>query len=115
METIKVDYTREELVAICERAVVPRDEWSNRDTPHTHEKLGLCWVMLKAGCPFHVHRPAPQGSKSGCHTDHETIWLTIEWPDFNDFEYGTGMNSQSDTFYLPTPKRLDERQGRDWY
>lgn len=110
---IKVDYTREELVTICERAVVQLSEWGNRDTPHAHEKLGLCWVMLKAGCEFSVH---PASGQSGCYTDARTIWLSISWPDFNDFEYGTTRApSQHEMFYIPTPTRLEAMAGRDWY
>ena len=29
---IRVDYTREELIEICERAVVAHEHWSNRDS-----------------------------------------------------------------------------------
>lgn len=28
----KTDYTREDLIAICERAIVPQDHWRNRDS-----------------------------------------------------------------------------------
>lgn len=112
---IKHDYTREELIAICEQAVVPRNKWRDRDTPGTHEKLGLCWVMLKAGLPFSIHPPATSQSDRGCFTDERTIWLSVEWPSFSDFEYGTGMNENSDTFYLPTPARLSQANGGDWY
>lgn len=106
------DYSRENLIAICEAAVVPVEKWRNRDSPGAQEALGLCWVMLKAGCEFHVHPPQPE--KRGCHTDARTIWLTIEWPTFNTFEYGGG-NETNDTFYIPTPARLREAEGRDWY
>lgn len=108
---VRTDYSREELVAICERAVVPHAKWSNRDTPGSHEKLGLAWVMLKAGCEFSVH---PSSEKSGCFTGRDVIWLTIYWRNFNDFEYGTGP-SESDSFYLPTPERLAKVDGRDWH
>jgi len=115
MDEIKFDYTREELIAICEQAVVPMAKWANRDSPSSHEKLGLAWVMLKAGADFYVHPPVPGKVVRGLHTDRETIWVTIYWRNFNDFEYGTRAASESDTFYLPTPDRLKEREGRDWY
>lgn len=112
---MKTDYTREELIAICERAVVPIDKWSDRDSPSSHEKLGLCWVMLKAGGDFAIHRTAKEGER-GCFTDDRTIWLTVRWPGFNNFEFGTtNQPSESDEFYLPTPERLDATAGRDWY
>lgn len=106
------DYSRENLIAICEAAVVLVDKWSNRDTPEAQEKLGLAWVLLKAGCEFHVHPVRP--GVLGCHTDENTIWLTIDWPSFATFEYG-GRSHNDETFYLPTPKRLRERAGGDWY
>jgi len=106
------DYSRGNLVAICEAAVVAVDKWRNRDSPSAHEKLGLAWVMLKSGCQFHVH--PPKAGESGCYTDDHTIWLTIEWPSFSTFEYGGGSEND-ETFYIPTPKRLRESVGRDWY
>lgn len=103
---------REELIAICEAAVTNVEKWCNRDSPQSHEQLGLAWVLLKAGCDFHVHPPSENGG--GCFTDERTIWLTITWPSFSTFEYGGG-NENSETFYLPTRKRLEDRKGRDWY
>lgn len=105
-------YSRENLIAICQAAVVAEKHWLNRDSPSAHEKLGLCWVMLKAGCEFHVHPPNP--AERGCHTDDETIWLTIEWLTFNSFEYGSGHKTH-ETFYIPTPLRLKRAAGTDWY
>ena len=105
------DYSRENLVAICEAAVVQESKWRDRDSPSAHEKLGLCWVMLKAGCEFHVH---PPNDGSGCHTDERTIWISIDWKTFSSFEYGGG-NKTNETFYIPTPKRLRESIGKDWY
>lgn len=106
------DFSRENLIAICEAAVVNVKSWANRDSPNAHEKLGLCWVLLKAGCEFHIHAPNP--GERGCYTDDMTIWLNISWPTFSTFEYGGGSYS-SETFYIPTPKRLRKNLGRDWY
>lgn len=105
-------YSREDLVAICEAAVVNQSDWLNRDSPGAHEQLGLCWVMLKAGCDFYVHSPKP--GDRGCHTDDRTIWLTVHWKTFAAFEYGN-EETKSDTFYIPTPKRLNKSIGTDWY
>lgn len=106
----RTDYSREELVAICEQAVVPESKWCNRDSPGAHEQLGLCWVMLKAGCDFDVH---PAGD-SGCFTNERTIWVTVYWKNFCAFEYGSRERDDK-TFYLPTPASLEKNQGRDWY
>ena len=105
------EYTREELIDICERAIVPVEKWGNRDSPGAHEKLGLCLVMLKAGCRFHV---TYHGDKNDpCITNDSTIWLYVFWPSFGTIEYG-GAESE-EHFYLPTPQRLEQRKGRDWY
>lgn len=106
------DFSRENLIAICDASVVPIEKWRNRDSPGSHMKLGLCTVMLKAGCKFHVHPPKP--GVSGCFTNERTIWLTIEWPTFSTFEYGAGHEDE-ETIYLPTPERLRNANGGDWY
>lgn len=108
------DYSRDNLVAICEAAVVNVEKWSNRDSPLSHENLGLCWVMLKAGCEFIVTQPDTVAPHS-CVTDDNTIWLNVYWPSFNSFEYGTDEYDDNRHFYIPTPQRLRERLGRDWY
>jgi hypothetical protein len=107
----KTDYTREELIAICERAVVPVDRWDNRDTPSSQEGVGHCWALLRAGCAFRV-----LAGTERCSTDERTIWLAVMHPTFNTFELGeddAGLDAA--TFYLPTPASLDAANGGDWY
>lgn len=60
--------------------------------------------MLKAGCELWVTKD----------TDEHTIWLCVDWKTFSTFEYGGGY-TETQSFYLPTPKRLREREKRDWY
>lgn len=113
---IRTDYTREELIAICERAVVSLADWGDRDSPEAQEGVGTAWVMLRAGCPFTILT----GTGPGCHTDKNTIWLEIRWPRFNNFEYGETEEKDangwpSETIYLPTPQRLENVAGKDWY
>jgi hypothetical protein len=113
---MKSDYTREELVAVCERAVVPVDRWTNRDSASAQENVGRAWALLRADCEFTVQPPHPEG-KSGCFTDDRTVWFTVRWPGFTAHEYGVAdlTNWDDDTFYLPTPARLEATIGRDWY
>lgn len=105
-------YTREELISICEAAIVPVEKWSNRDTPLAQEKVGIAWLLLKAGCRFEVTTEASGGGPH-CVTDDYTIWLYISAPTFGTFESGSADEDRR--FYLPTRKQLAERQGRDWY
>ena len=108
-----IEYTREDLIAICERAIVPVEEWSNRDSPRSHERLGTAWALLKAGCDWRIAEDMYDRSKER----EETIWIRIEYPGFDAFEYGRSDKSTWDDelFYLPTVERLDRRAGSDWY
>lgn len=113
---MRTDYNRQELIAICERAVVPLADWNDRDTPDSQTKIGMAWALLKAGCPFVVCADP----KEVCCTDAETIWIEIKYPRFMQFECGETSESDSkdwpdETFYLPTPERLDKVAGKDWY
>lgn len=37
---IKTDYTREELISICERAIVPQSKWWDRDSEQAQAGVG---------------------------------------------------------------------------
>lgn len=50
----RTDYSREELIALCEQAVVPQDKWCNRDSAGCQEQVGHLWAMLKAGCAYQI-------------------------------------------------------------
>jgi len=106
----RFDYTREELIAICERSFVPEEKWRNRDSASAHRQLGECYALLKAGCDFGIIGRTPS---SFLQTDAETIWVVVAYKGFGAFEYdGT---PDDETFYLPTAERLNERDGQDWY
>lgn len=113
----RIEYSREELVALCERAVVPVEKWRNRDSASAQEGIGRAWVMLRAGCEFDVRYGPPTIERSGCFTDESTIWIDIEWPGFQAFEYERANTRlwDSDIFYLPTAARLERANGDDWY
>lgn len=101
------ELTREELIAICEAAIVPESKWCDRDSESAHRQVGECWALLRAGCPFRISAVG-----SLC-TNEKTIWLYVDSRGFDSFETGGERNTQS--FYLPTRKRLADREGRDWY
>lgn len=102
-------YTREDLITICEQAVVPESKWLDRDSHRSQCKVGEAWALLKAGCDFKV-------LYSGvCATDDKTIWIEIYAEDFNRFEWGREVDKWEETYYLPTRKRLEARPGQDWY
>ena len=102
----KDEFTREQLVSICERAIVPENEWGNRDSGDAHRQLGEAWALLKAGCPYRVLHD------EDLNTNDKTIWLEISYDGFGSVESGE-HHLESETFYLPTEEHL-KREG-DWY
>lgn len=96
------DFSRADLIAICEQAIVPESKWGNRDSAAAHRQLGKCWAQLKAGCFFKVEK-----------IDHRTIWLQVRAQGFAHHDYGGGLDDE--TYYLPTPERLKEAGNGDWY
>jgi len=46
--------TREELIALCEAALVPESEWRNRDSAGAQRQIGEAWALLRAGCPYRI-------------------------------------------------------------
>lgn len=102
------DLTREALIDICERAIVPHDRWSDRDTPGAQEGVGKAWAFLKAGCEFRVMTKGKY-----CVTGERTIWIEIDHDDFGVIDWGGP--GETETFYLPTHSRLEQANGSDWY
>jgi hypothetical protein len=101
--------TREELITIAEKAIVPQKEWGDRDSEQAHKQLGIALVFLKAGCRFEVDK-----------VEDETIWGTVHPHGFRSFEYSDNeeeqeLFSEKYSFYLPTISRLIETEGKDWY
>lgn len=112
-----IDPTRQELIALCERARVPQDKWRNRDSASAQRQLGEAWALLSAGCEFEVLR-----EKGGCCTDKNTIWLKIRYEGFNFHESYSPYDGDAredylddDLAYIPTEARIERANGDDWY
>jgi len=113
MSKPKTDYTRDELISICERAIVDQDKWNDRDSSEAHTKVGMTWAFLRAGCVFTILSDV---SEHSLNTDHRTIWLEFKYKGFFWFEdFSEDAELQTETAYLPTPERLDNCEGHDWY
>lgn len=126
-------YTREELINICERAVVPFLEWNNRDSYSSQVQLVDIHRLLIIGAEFEIK------------IDHETISINfINLTEnikgkYRDIGYELQIDSLEDYFeefgrdnemfesngididckygcsgYLPTQKRLEDADGRDY-
>lgn len=119
--TNKQKYSREKLIDICERAFVPQEKWSNRDTARSQIGIGSCYALLKAGCYYEILTEENTSKGSVCVTDAQTIWIQFWVHDFQWFECGSdcfekdGREDMDYHFYLPTPERLEEVDGKDWY
>jgi hypothetical protein len=105
---VSAEYTREDLIKICEWASVPHAAWKNRDTASAQRQIGECYALLRAGCDFVICR-----GDSGTATDDQTIWVEITFRGFAYFDYGGDWDRE--TYYLPTVARLEARNGKDWY
>ena len=101
-----MDYTREELISICNDASVPQDKWRNRDSADAQRQMGDCLALLRAGCQFEISH------EYSLATDEHTIWIVIRYKGFDYFELG---EISQETFYLPTRLRLEHSQDSDWY
>lgn len=104
------EYTREDLIKICEQSFVDTDKWCNRDSHEAQCQLGECYVLLRDNCEFKVIYDDEEHPY--CQTNDYTIWLEIYATGFSWFE---GGDKGCETYYLPTQKRLDEANGGDWY
>lgn len=96
-------FTRQELIEICEKAFVEEKDWKNRDSESAQCQLGECYALLKAGCQFEIDFN---------NTNNRTIWVNVYSKGFMAFE---GGNLEEHNYYLPTKKRLEETNGKDWY
>lgn len=102
-------YTTEELIKLCEASVVPVEKWWNRDSANAQKQVGQALMLLRAGAEWREsEKPV---------TNENTIWINITYPGFNAFEYGRSDRQYwVDTmFYIPTEKRLKDREGDDWH
>ena len=99
----------EELIKLCEAAVVPVEKWWDRDSAEAQKQVGKALALLRAGCEWKL-ADSPESTE-------KTIWILITYPGFNAVEYGRNDRDywEEDLFYIPTAERLAAREGGDWY
>jgi hypothetical protein len=51
---IKTDYTREELIKLCETTIKNISNWDLNFSLTDNLLKGESWALLKAGCPFKI-------------------------------------------------------------
>ena len=122
---MRTDYTRQELIDICEKAIVPEKNWRNRDSESAQKNVGRVWQLLKCGCNYHIHTPDKDPKHHG---DEDTIIISFTVHNFQWFENGGDLDTENEneaytydssgdwlSFYIPTPERLSKSDGKDWY
>lgn len=106
----KLDYTREDLIALAEAAMLPQELWVKSDAASAQRQTGELLSLLKAGCDFTIlHRNA-----IGLNTDDQTVWVEVTYKGVQDFLAKTAA-SYTASFYLPTAARLENAGGEDWH
>ncbi len=129
--------TREELINICEDAIVPVKKWHDRDSNLSQIQLQDIYRGLKANIPFttkiendtiwvHFDKPTDEqlssmnqfylniGSRDEYYNWYLNEYQDDDYPEMFD-GYGIEWNSGYRGGYLPTRKRLNETKGGDWY
>jgi hypothetical protein len=86
------------------------DDWTNRDSPSTFEKVTslAAYLRLRSNPQVEV---VPTDTDSRIESDERTIWVrlnNVPQKEFDDFD---------ELYYLPTEQRLEETrdQWTDWY
>lgn len=104
---MKTNYTRTELIKLCEDAIVPESKWVSDSTEYVQRQVGNCWVLLKAGCKFKVL------TDPDCEfpTNDKQVVIRINSKGFRNFEAGNGAKNR---FVLPTRQILNTVED-DWH
>jgi hypothetical protein len=101
-----VNYTQDELIRILESAVVPHENWCDRNTSAAQRQTDEALSLLKAGCPFRLD------PNKDMQSNDRTTWIEIQFREFSAFDCGGADDTE--TYYIPTWERLKSCEGRDW-
>ncbi len=103
---MKTEYTREELIELCDKAIVPERIWRDRDSHEAQKNIAVCRGLLLCGCDFTIL------TIGDLKTDNNTIWIEISADGFACFE---GGHKVTENFYIPSATRLLNHINKDWY
>jgi hypothetical protein len=134
-----IDISREELLSICEDAIIPWQNWEDRDSFSSQVLVSDIFGLLSTDATFTVTQDAETFWVSFKNVTQEQIneanthFLSYddrdeyleENPDYEMFigygldlsSYGINQieNGLEVSGYLPTRKRLEDTSGGDWY
>jgi len=110
----KLDYSREELLDICEKALVSEAHWGSEDSAWRQLRVGQIWALLKDGCAFKIILQADcaeaeaEDESAYCpyYTNERTIWFEIYYRGKNEDEV--------EIYFLPTIERLTNPENQKW-
>ena len=128
--------TREDLIKLCEDAVVPCSKWDNRDSYSAQVNIQDAYKGLTGGVPYKYtiedygiisiafEQPTKEQRKAFKHLEIDSLEDYIDW---HEEQYG--KDSRYEMFdshpvnwkenylsaYIPTRERLIEANGNDWY
>lgn len=103
-------YTREVLIGLCEDAFAPMKSWFNRDSYSAHSQLGVALALLKCEVPFRIEK-----------CDDKVVWIEFHeiegfcYHDEGDFNEPGVFPYDTESAYIPTRRRIEHAQGKDWY
>lgn len=83
-----LDYTTDDLINLCERAVVPCSEWRDRDSLSSQKNLEEVYSYLKAGCDYKLTTESDR-----------TVWiefLNVTYDQYTNSCYSLGIDSMDD-------------------
>ena len=104
---MKINYTKKELIELCNLGEVTYDKWQNRDSYLAQQNLHIAKLTLQGGCDFKISIKEDD-KKNGYATNEETIWIEIFYDNWENKE-------EWHTHYIPTKKRLEKSKNGDWY
>lgn len=121
-------YTRDYLIDICERAVVPCSNWSNRDSYIAQINVQNIYRGLMLGLDYTVDESdydsltinfincnpiQPDADQYNLDIDNLDSYFELKGTDSEMFYCSSHFDAYGG--FLPTEKRLQEADGYDWY
>lgn len=121
---MKKDYTREELIAICEQCYVPSSKWGDRDSYIAQRNASNIHGLLLSGAYFELDIYSEDNIDINFHNisqeQNNNRYNGFEVDSLDSYLEENEDSEMFDSFddssfgYLPTQSRLDEHENGDW-
>jgi hypothetical protein len=122
-------YSREDLISIVQRSVVPCNKWRDRDSACAQSNLNEIYMRLTAGVKYtyKIENDSIVFSFDPMTEEERNKALFLDIDSYEDY-LNQREDSEEEMFapvyfypdekyfgYMPTPERLEEVDGEDWY